>query len=202
MTDDPAKPLRFPYVAAFLCAVCLGAAACTWMLYSYAWPVAPSDIHALAVLPEGGLQQSWCHIQGFVCVRGRLQAVDDPRWYYHSEQEKLPSPPDRTLLLGDPKGFVFVVYKSKSEARRHVGRPATLRGRVLIRGDHLLPRYAPVLDTTASRWHGGSIAGLVVGAMGVFVFSAALRHWLGERRKFREEAKGHTPSVDRPHSAS
>jgi len=29
---------------------------------------------------------------------------------------------------------------------------------------------------------------LVVGAMGVFVFTVALRHWLGERRKFREEA--------------
>jgi hypothetical protein len=29
---------------------------------------------------------------------------------------------------------------------------------------------------------------LVVGAMGVFVFALALRHWLGERRKFRQEA--------------
>ncbi len=31
-------------------------------------------------------------------------------------------------------------------------------------------------------------AGLVVGAMGVFVFAVALRHWLRERRRFREEA--------------
>jgi hypothetical protein len=36
----------------------------------------------------------------------------------------------------------------------------------------------------------GSIAGLAVGAMGVFVFAAALRHWLGERRRFREDAGG------------
>jgi hypothetical protein len=45
------------------------------------------------------------------------------------------------------------------------------------------------VDTTASRWHGASIAGLVVGAMGVFVFTVALRHWLGERRRFREDAR-------------
>jgi len=31
-------------------------------------------------------------------------------------------------------------------------------------------------------FHGVSIAGLVVGAMGVFVFSVALRHWLKERK--------------------
>ena len=42
--------------------------------------------------------------------------------------------------------------------------------------------------TTASRFTGASIAGLVVGAMGVFVFTVALRHWLRERRKFREQA--------------
>jgi hypothetical protein len=42
------------------------------------------------------------------------------------------------------------------------------------------------VDATASRFHPASIAGLVVGAMGVFVFTVALRHWLGERRKFRE----------------
>ena len=34
-----------------------------------------------------------------------------------------------------------------------------------------------------SRFTGASIAGLVVGAMGVFVFTAALRHWLNERRR-------------------
>jgi hypothetical protein len=38
-----------------------------------------------------------------------------------------------------------------------------------------------VLDTTASRFTGASIAGLVVGVMGCFVFGAVLRHWLGQR---------------------
>ncbi len=46
------------------------------------------------------------------------------------------------------------------------------------------------IDTDASRFTGASIAGLVVGAMGVFVFTVALRLWLRERRKFRERDEG------------
>jgi hypothetical protein len=45
------------------------------------------------------------------------------------------------------------------------------------------------VDSRASRFHGASIAGLAVGAMGVFVLAVAFRHWLGERRKFRPEAR-------------
>ncbi len=45
-----------------------------------------------------------------------------------------------------------------------------------------------VVDVEAGRLHGASIAGLVVGAMGVFVFTVALRHWLKERRAFGEAA--------------
>jgi hypothetical protein len=40
------------------------------------------------------------------------------------------------------------------------------------------------------------IAGLVVGAMGMFVFTVALRHWLRERRRFREEAREHNTRVE------
>jgi hypothetical protein len=43
------------------------------------------------------------------------------------------------------------------------------------------------------RFTGASVAGLVVGATGVFVFvfvfAVALRHWLRDRSKFREEAR-------------
>ncbi len=42
------------------------------------------------------------------------------------------------------------------------------------------------LDGTASRFTPQSIAGLVVGAMGVFVFAVVLRRWLKNRRAFRE----------------
>jgi hypothetical protein len=38
-----------------------------------------------------------------------------------------------------------------------------------------------VFDATASRFHPASIAGLVVGAMGAFVFGLYLRRWAKER---------------------
>jgi hypothetical protein len=57
--------------------------------------------------------------------------------------------------------------------------------------DFLSPNaYEVFVNENASRLHGASIAGLVVGAMGVFVFTVALRHWLGERSRFREGADG------------
>ncbi|MHC4199582.1 MAG: hypothetical protein ACYSU0_06285 [Planctomycetota bacterium] len=46
------------------------------------------------------------------------------------------------------------------------------------------------INTDASRFHGATVAGLVVGAMGVFVFTVALRHWQTERRRFRERDEG------------
>ena len=40
----------------------------------------------------------------------------------------------------------------------------------------------PVIDATFSRWHGASVAGLFVGAMGCFIFGLYLRRWLRERK--------------------
>jgi hypothetical protein len=42
--------------------------------------------------------------------------------------------------------------------------------------------FGGYLDTTASRFHPASVAGLAVGAMGVFIFLVALRDWLRRRR--------------------
>jgi hypothetical protein len=57
-------------------------------------------------------------------------------------------------------------------------------GRVALHHDH-----RPLgIDTTASRFTGATIAGLVVGAMGAFVFGAALGHWLNRRRAFGAQA--------------
>jgi len=51
-------------------------------------------------------------------------------------------------------------------------------------GERLVGRLGGVgffFDTTASRFHPASIAGLVVGAMGCFIFGLYLRAWLRER---------------------
>ncbi|MHC4202203.1 MAG: hypothetical protein ACYSU0_19605, partial [Planctomycetota bacterium] len=44
MPDGPTKLPRFPYIAALLCVACIGAAAWTWMRYSYAWPIEPGPL--------------------------------------------------------------------------------------------------------------------------------------------------------------
>ena len=41
------------------------------------------------------------------------------------------------------------------------------------------------LDGCASRFHPASVAGLIVGTMGVLVFGIVLRRWLRERRSVR-----------------
>ena len=61
--------------------------------------------------------------------------------------------------------------------------PVTFKGRVdYIAGcESGPPVFRFEVNASAGRMHGASTAGLVVGAMGVFVFTVALRHWLGER---------------------
>jgi hypothetical protein len=57
----------------------------------------------------------------------------------------------------------------------------TWRGRLILEGHSLVP-LRMYFDIGASRWTGASVAGLVVGAMGVFVFALHLRRWLRVRR--------------------
>jgi hypothetical protein len=95
------------------------------------------------------------------------------------------------MLLRSPSspGGVLAFIRSSSPSFRP-NRPTLLSGRLVVAHTvTVVPRSFLALDTTASRFHGATIAGLVVGAMGVFVFTVALRHWLGERRRFREEAR-------------
>ncbi len=43
------KPPRFPFIAAALCVACLGAAAWTWMRYSYCWHMPLMELRSLAL---------------------------------------------------------------------------------------------------------------------------------------------------------
>ena len=55
----------------------------------------------------------------------------------------------------------------------------------------------PRLDTTASRFAPESVAGLVVGAWGLFIFGLYLRRWLAERRGVSGDAV-EAPQPDSP----
>lgn len=56
-----------------------------------------------------------------------------------------------------------------------------------------IPTICLYVDETRSRWTGASVAGLVVGAMGAFIFALHLRRWLGVRRL---TATGGTPTAE------
>jgi hypothetical protein len=78
---------------------------------------------------------------------------------------------------------VFVLFSEGKVPRRYKPdfKELTFRGRIwATRGGHSLD-WAEV-DTAASRFTGASIAGLVVGAMGVFIFGLYLRAWLRDRK--------------------
>ncbi len=177
MPENPLRPPRFPYVGALLCAACLGAAA--WLPLRY-WTVLDVTVPELsAPHPASHRRQRYL---------GRYVRVQIPFWYPNAME--LPDP-DGTVLLQiiwddwpETNGRIRINLRidRSGPSPETTSTHSVCSGRVTHYKDNL------VLDTTASRFHPAGIAGLVVGAMGAFVFTVALRHWLGERRKFREEA--------------
>jgi len=174
MAQPPAetdrKPPLFPYVAALLCVACLGAAVWTWMRYSYCWEVTPARLPQLVGDP------------GWEDWRGRYVRL---RGYYLPDKENWLNEAGRHfgLICDDERTTIEVVQRAS--VPRNLD--ASFTGRVCGLTDILWPG-SPFLssdtyvDGRASRFTGASIAGLVVGAMGVFVFTVALRHWLREGR--------------------
>ena len=169
MSDNPAKPPRFPYVAALLCAACAGAAAWTWMRYSYCWTLTPEWI--ATALPD--------------------VVADDTRFPSRAYIEVTGKPLVYTEFFGGTDASIwatsFQVGDGASVLMYGTGTPPGY-GRMTVSGrlgatDHG-PDTADVLYIYRSqrRFHPASIAGLVVGAMGVFVSTVALRHCLRERR--------------------
>jgi hypothetical protein len=166
--DEPAAPVkspRFPWVAALLCAASLGAAGWTWMRYSYAWPIAIADVYAPHSYENA--DGTWA---GFLLeVRGLFVVTDDG----------CPLIMDARNLGGDEGVCIGVVLPASGPMPEH-RREARLVGRIGYRPKDGFPSFLS-LDTTASRFRGASITGLVVGAMGVFVFVMCLRTWVKER---------------------
>ena len=192
MSDDPTKPPRFPYVAALLCAACVGAAAWTWMRYSYCWSFPDT------YLPMGGLWMPTHDPKEQLLMEDRFICLEGP-WRLAHAQRVVFTLSRRRAGLGNavsdgngPKP-IRSIQVLLDDAAQPIGRPLPVRGRVLYNFTYrhdVHPEYlrvifdGPIIDTTASRFTGASIAGLVVGAMGVFVFAVALRHWLNQRGAF------------------
>ena len=170
----------FPYVAVLLCAACLTAAAWAWMRYSYAWEFSPSQLSE-----EGnkGLGTRWPHAAYL-----RVAASQDD--YYASTMYDFARNITRYQLTPStgPGSIVYVVgFAPEMDANRNAG--AGYVGRV---DGTWLPNHM-CLHTSASRFAWQSITGLFVGAIGVFVFSVALRHWLRQRKARAARTAGSRP---------
>jgi len=169
---DPSTPgARFPWaVTAFACA-CVAATAWTFMLYSYAWHVDWSDFEL-----EG---DPFKHplVGGYV----RLRRPEKGKWSrYWRAGDGLAGYLDHLARgLSTGGGPVWVPVKGLPEGAS----PEAVHGRVVAETSmgSVAMRYLAV-DTTASRWTGASVAGLVVGAMGVSIFALHLKRWLRVRR--------------------
>jgi hypothetical protein len=193
-------PPRFPYVGALLCAACIGASVWAWMRYSYAWEVTPEEIDIHSPLEEvfdhaliGQYIQlsdapGGCPVPEFSHV-----LIDEGR--DSGRPACVYAVPGNANPGGMPWAYVVLPVGAGGSARQ------PFKGRVCVATfmvgtrEHTFDTLAA--DTTASRWHGASIAGLVVGAMGVFVFTAALRHWLGECREYLYDTRRHNQGMDR-----
>jgi len=204
MPDDPTKPPRFPYVAALLCAACVGVAAWTWMRYSCAQDVVAEDFWTLKQRPADPLgrigitvpipgsnmeyRRNYALVGDYVCLRGKLDDI------YPEDADVCPG--EWAEIHGREAALAAWAHPVTGLlSPNDIGTEVVVVGRVVIKeGFTGVPN--PVVDPMRSRFTGASVAGLVVGAMGVFVFTVALRHWLGERRRFLEDTRRHNPSVE------
>ena len=153
----PRTGRRFPWLAAAFCAVALGVAAWTWMRYSYCWDMTLAELNGTH--PDE--LEEW-----YVRTEGELSLAQD-EWSYLG-------PATRGFFF-HPRGMPLPEVGSHlSISGRAVG-PQPLPG-------GLLSSIAPSIDCSASRFHPASVGGLIVGAMGVFVFVVYLREWVKGRR--------------------
>jgi hypothetical protein len=137
-------------------------AAWTWMRYSYCWVIdarvatRPARDHQYDRWPAGAYVE--LHSEGCAFFSGHIFAPDGPHLGI-------------VLTKQYPGGFRYV----------HWGRLSCVHGADFggAMGGENVPYMA--LDNAASRFHPASVAGLVVGAMGCFIFGLYLRRWLRER---------------------
>jgi len=174
MTDASPSPFRrFPWVQLVFCVACLTMTAWTWMQFSYCWESPLSSLARKA--DSGSITGRYVQVNGIVNGGWHLKGlageflVCSDTWPDSNNQR---TPFDAAVILDR-------TAKGPPEPRNHDA--LTVAGRV-VEVDLVLEASLPTIDTTASRLHGASVAGIVVGSMGVFIFGLYLRRWVKERR--------------------
>ncbi len=171
---------RFPWVQAAFCAACVGTAAWLWMRDSHAWRISPDALAPTPLSASGS--RTW---------NGELVRVEGTVMT-HIERTPIGeggASARAILWVGDPapdcsfpdsprvRGRAVCVLTYSNEHAQPGVRSAWV-GRVAA----LPSSYGlAIVDTAAGRFTGASVAGLVVGAMGVFIFALHLNRWLAHR---------------------
>jgi hypothetical protein len=169
--DDERPKVRFPYVGACLCAACVGMAAWLWFRYTHCWEARPDDFRGKVLDPDHPLLGRYVRLRGELVPRPGTSATN---YAFVRETGRQTEAPEAVAVR-----VPFGPYEHRNGEVAFEGRPDWRPTRT---GARL------VLETRTGPWTGQTVAGLVVGAMGVFVFGTAVRHWLRERRRFRESA--------------
>jgi len=164
--DEAPTPIgpqaRFPSIQFVFCLACLGMASYTWMRFSYMWDFQSELLRQQARVPTAG-EAGW-PCQAFIRIL--------PAGIRQEHQFLGPVIGVRRHM---PDGRdVYTVYSDMAPV---VGRYKRTDDPGLF--PLAMPHY---MDTAASRFHPGSVAGLVVGAMGAFIFGLYLRGWFRERK--------------------
>jgi hypothetical protein len=165
---------RFPWVQLVFCLACLSMAAWTWMRYSYLWELTPEILSRASL--DGDPRLGRHELPWYLGTHVRLRAVVE-----ETNKSMNSDPPSFLCGLSSAGGVVHVgmclegdATSRLQDALMHGPKPELdVVGRMAV----------DTLDATSpGRLHGASIAGLVVGAMGVFIFGLYLRRWLCERK--------------------
>ena len=163
---------RFPWVQLVFCIACLAMTAWTWMRYSYAW-----EVTARSVAEREMTLDNLGRPGPLLCIRANVvehEVVKSWSWFENCAVA--------SLVLDDGAGGVVHLYAAVPEESKIIAdKQLVLAGRIFW--SFPAPDASAVfyLDATVSRFHPTSVAGLVVGAMGLFIFTLYLRSWLRER---------------------
>jgi len=161
---------RFPWVQLVFCLACLTMTVWTWMRYSYVWDVVPEEFWK-----ESDHMGSYNPV---IEEKSTGEVVVAERYMNHALAGyflRVRGPSD---CVGVQGGIVHVGWPGRMDVKPSPTAAFEGRARVETMTGGF---FAIVLDTSDSRLHGASVAGLVVGAMGCFIFGLYLRRWLREK---------------------
>jgi hypothetical protein len=174
---------RFPWIQLVFCIACLSMAAWTWMRYSYAWEATPRQFAELSDEEELRWYDYFVEVNGVI-----RQKAEEPGRGTHVDVRDAEDDRYRALVFV-PAGAAPPINESAvfGGSVWFDPRIATVsRAHLRVAGGAMSRPRARIEDAgvlfVRGRWNGASVAGLVVGAMGCFIFALYLRRWLQERR--------------------